>query len=292
MSVDDICGAHWVYRMFDADGRLLYVGMTSNPHARIKVWRSTGRADGHWFPQVESIRWEFFDSKPGAAAAERQAISTEAPLHNINLVPRVQARLADPGRGDERADRMLRAYVNDDMTLEQIGQRHGVTRERVRQVLSKHDPTLYRLAKIRRRARTRLRNWVNAGSVARFGTCRICGDDFEMVDSKSVYCSPVHRQIWMLFRYQVDDRMRATHRAAMAKWFLRNSEDQVQLRYAERVLAGTAEVGRRRRFIQVGSLNWHWALRAYVLDWPLFGMLHEDVQEQIRQHVAGEAVAS
>ena len=157
--------AHWVYRMYDAEGRLLYVGMTVNQKKRIQVWRSVGRAAGHWWPQVADIQWEFHPDKGAAAAAERTAIQTESPLHNINgrLHPRVAS---SPGVSEadrqriERANRMLDAYVNDDLTLDQIARMHGMTRERVRQVLNKHDRTLYQLAKIRRKARTRQRQAV------------------------------------------------------------------------------------------------------------------------------------
>lgn len=116
--------AHWVYRLYDDEGRLLYVGMTVNPKARLKSWRSVGRAAGHWWPQVSDIRWEPHNNKADAANAERAAIGAESPLHNVNLVlnhrsSRTRVREIDPHR-IERATRMLHAYVDDDMTLEQI----------------------------------------------------------------------------------------------------------------------------------------------------------------------------
>lgn len=68
-----------LYRHFDANGRLLYVGTTRNPMARL---------DHHfcktpWIYDVETIKLQYFDSDEDAKIAERKAILSENPAHNI-----------------------------------------------------------------------------------------------------------------------------------------------------------------------------------------------------------------
>lgn len=70
---------HCLYRFFDAEGELLYVGITMNPAAR---WPKHSYQKP-WWCEVESITLETFDSRADVLAAEREAIKTEHPRHNI-----------------------------------------------------------------------------------------------------------------------------------------------------------------------------------------------------------------
>lgn len=69
-----------LYRYWDADGNLLYVGITNNPTVRhyqhvSKPWRSSAvRRDIEWY-----------ETRGEALAAEARAIRAESPLHNIAL---------------------------------------------------------------------------------------------------------------------------------------------------------------------------------------------------------------
>lgn len=71
-----------VYRMFDAKGTLLYIGMTG--HAR--------RFDEHgvkrWFPAVATITLEWHDTEASARVAEKRAIQAERPRYNIAETPK------------------------------------------------------------------------------------------------------------------------------------------------------------------------------------------------------------
>lgn len=67
-----------LYRLFDRDGRLLYVGITGKPSGR---WRQHS-ADKPWWDQVADRKLEWFDARPIAADAEVEAISSESPLYN------------------------------------------------------------------------------------------------------------------------------------------------------------------------------------------------------------------
>lgn len=71
-------GRHFVYRQFDAAGVLLYIGMSSS----VKVRYAFHERKSPWFAQVAEWKFEEFDSRASAAAAERAAIAAECPLHN------------------------------------------------------------------------------------------------------------------------------------------------------------------------------------------------------------------
>lgn len=67
-----------VYRAYDVDGHLLYVGISMNP---------TGRFVSHqrapWWPLTDEITVQWFDGREAAKSAERIAIREEAPIYNV-----------------------------------------------------------------------------------------------------------------------------------------------------------------------------------------------------------------
>lgn len=68
-----------LYRFYDADNVLLYVGITMNPSQR---WKSHSEEKAWWF-DVATVRSQRFDSREEVLKAERQAIRSERPLHNV-----------------------------------------------------------------------------------------------------------------------------------------------------------------------------------------------------------------
>lgn len=72
-----------LYRFFDQSGALLYVGRTINAQSR---WRSHERTK-EWFASVATVTREVYLSAEDLDLAERQAITTENPRHNIALNP-------------------------------------------------------------------------------------------------------------------------------------------------------------------------------------------------------------
>lgn len=70
---------HYIYRAYDANCRLLYIGQTIQPEQRI---RNHAR-QSHWFP--EAIEWEFeeVDGWWAMQDAEKAAIKSERPLYNV-----------------------------------------------------------------------------------------------------------------------------------------------------------------------------------------------------------------
>jgi len=73
--------AHVLYRMYDADGALLYIGITCNPSRRFE----RHYADKPWYADVAHIALEHFPDRPSVLLAERRAIAEERPLHNVRL---------------------------------------------------------------------------------------------------------------------------------------------------------------------------------------------------------------
>jgi hypothetical protein len=68
-----------VYRYFDADGRLLYVGVSLSGIAR----QSQHESGSHWYADHASMTTEWFDTRAEALEAERMAIITEQPIYNV-----------------------------------------------------------------------------------------------------------------------------------------------------------------------------------------------------------------
>lgn len=67
-----------VYRAFDIDGQLLYVGISMNLSGRLDKHRRSA-----WWPEVDEIVVEWFDGREAAKVAEREAILTEEPIYNV-----------------------------------------------------------------------------------------------------------------------------------------------------------------------------------------------------------------
>lgn len=70
---------HCLYRFWDADGQLLYVGETNDPMRR---WREHQQTKP-WFCEVVTFTRESFPTRETAKAAEADAIKTENPKYNI-----------------------------------------------------------------------------------------------------------------------------------------------------------------------------------------------------------------
>jgi hypothetical protein len=70
-----------LYRFFDGEGRLLYVGMTINPGRRMDRHRTAKE----WWTEVVEIRMEQFPDLDTLRVAERAAIVAEKPRYNIRM---------------------------------------------------------------------------------------------------------------------------------------------------------------------------------------------------------------
>lgn len=69
---------HVLYRFFDADGLLLYVGITNDPLVRFRAHGT----DKSWYPRAVTATLTHFDSREELASAEWMAIQAEKPKYN------------------------------------------------------------------------------------------------------------------------------------------------------------------------------------------------------------------
>ena len=80
-----------LYRHYDRQGRLLYVGITDN-----MTRRSKEHSGNDWWKEVDDTRVQYLDTRPHAEALERVAIQFEKPLHNVALNPEARRKLIRP----------------------------------------------------------------------------------------------------------------------------------------------------------------------------------------------------
>jgi hypothetical protein len=79
--------AGYIYRMYDAEGTVIYIGQSVNPLLRA----SNHRGDKPWWHEVRTILIEFHDD---VLAAEQAAIEAENPQYNTIHTGKVHARYA------------------------------------------------------------------------------------------------------------------------------------------------------------------------------------------------------
>lgn len=80
------------YRHFDAEGRLLYVGISLSAVERLR--QHVARSG--WSSEIASITVETHPDRETAMAAEKHAVAHERPLFNKALVPNGQVRMPFP----------------------------------------------------------------------------------------------------------------------------------------------------------------------------------------------------
>lgn len=67
-----------LYRHFSRDGALLYVGISLRPLRRLGE-----HGDSKWFDEIAKVEMERFPTRLHALTAEREAIISERPIHNV-----------------------------------------------------------------------------------------------------------------------------------------------------------------------------------------------------------------
>lgn len=79
---------HFVYRVFDADDRLLYVGCSMRPSLRYQEHRGQSK----WFPLAAHFKMQGPFNYDTGRRLEREAIRTESPLWNHDEPKRFRLR--------------------------------------------------------------------------------------------------------------------------------------------------------------------------------------------------------
>ncbi len=128
---------HFLYRCFDAKGKLLYIGASINPLAR-----AYGHAlNSPWFKKAAHITLVHLDiSKDAVNIVEREAIHSEQPKHNVfhkSLSAQPKANLEYLRyleKCEKKAAAMKQLRANG-WTFQRIATKYKISRQRVHQML-------------------------------------------------------------------------------------------------------------------------------------------------------------
>ncbi len=182
----------------------------------------------------------------------------------------------------ERNETVAYDWLHSADTYAVVGERYGITRERVRQVINKVLPK--DVIEERKKEPGRIRQEIKMLSRP-IVECVIC--------EKQVYqrgrgryrhqtCCPEHSVWWRSIRWHTPE-YREIHRTFVAEWAIRNPDKATkeQLNFAYRFLEGTA--GYHGRWFKPGSASHQCATAAYLNQWPIFDRLLPELQIQIRR---------
>lgn len=98
---------HFVYRCYDTNGALIYVGCSVNPKVRVEGHR----LNAWWGDQIATTRNLVFPDADSALYRERKAIYIEKPRHNV------KNRWY---KGDEREHWTLDDYLHFENALDHV----------------------------------------------------------------------------------------------------------------------------------------------------------------------------
>ena len=98
---------HTLYRFFNANHDLLYVGITANPTARLKKHA----AEKEWWLEIATVKMEHFSDRQSVLAAERAAIKSEHPLHNVRMNGDARREAQAPAEIDGLVGRFFHSWV-------------------------------------------------------------------------------------------------------------------------------------------------------------------------------------
>lgn len=178
-------------------------------------------------------------------------------------------------------------FADDDRTLEDAGDKFGITRERVRQIIAKDRPGLYEQRKQRKMGRKDVRKAEAAKKHAETHRCKVC--DVGLTTDRWSYCSQEHYDMGVAFRYHIDPEQREKHKLAVARWMAENPTkvNKWQHESALRMLDPTYEVNERGRWFSQGSGNLEKAIIMYENGYKMFDLLPDQLQEQVKRVVEG-----
>lgn len=129
-----------LYRLYDVEDVLLYVGVTADLRSRYARHRATK----HWWPQVVCRDAEWYPTRQEALDAERSLIKNEKPLYNVQ--GSVDKDLAEQRRKiHEVAQRayLLRDRVRKELVDAGLNQREATARAFAAERAYKEESGLY-----------------------------------------------------------------------------------------------------------------------------------------------------
>lgn len=134
-----------LYRLFDSEGRLLYVGVAFNPETR---WKDHAK-DKPWWNDVKRKAVVWCTTRTDALADEAEAIRTERPLYNVkdsnvsrSTGPRPHAAPRVKPRGWK--DRVVRVSDEDWSAYDEACAAKGISRPDDLRIYIKQRVTAYR----------------------------------------------------------------------------------------------------------------------------------------------------
>lgn len=163
-----------------------------------------------------------------------------------------------------RDQNIASAYATGDVTLQELADKYGISRERVRQIVAKQDPTMPARVMDKRKQRRRASDTedeVDAMiAAAKHGAyCVMCG---QLVTRRYNYpgndrggfaltCSPECAEDYPVVRDLIDEKRARARREAHANTVLANPKgySDSQVRWAKRWKRGTAEMRTKSWFL-------------------------------------------
>jgi excisionase family DNA binding protein len=124
-----------LYRHFDGDGRLLYVGISLNALSRLAQHCDSS----HWVKDISTVRMEWFVDRESALLAERKAIAQENPAHNLRR-PGVRVhRFVESGLAEDSVGDLVHRIVrfNTTYSVNEVAKELGVGPTEVRRLMEK-----------------------------------------------------------------------------------------------------------------------------------------------------------
>lgn len=174
-----------------------------------------------------------------------------------------------------------RRYMGGE-TLQEIGDSVGLTRERVRQRITRLNDGDSLAPEKRRRLRMAELE-AAAGPFHRSLTiCAVCGTPTPNQTTCGGRCSEDYSRSTLHY-YHSDDGRRLRHRKRTARWIVENEDsDPSQVRYARRLLNG-ADKPYGRRWLIEGSHTWDVAMKAFLLGGSVVSVLPAELVSQLRR---------
>lgn len=99
---------HQLYRHFDKDGKLLYIGISISAMTRLSQHKSVSP----WFDQIANVTIENHESRKAVLKAERESIFSEEPIHNKQYV-RKPTCSPEPETAQEKSNLVLVKRIVD-----------------------------------------------------------------------------------------------------------------------------------------------------------------------------------
>lgn len=93
---------HHLYRHFDREGKLLYVGISVNALGRLSEHRNS-----RWFDEIAEVKIEHFGNRNEVLQAERLAVANEKPAHNKQLRKLRSQKVLQPSEPKTAERRLL-----------------------------------------------------------------------------------------------------------------------------------------------------------------------------------------